>query len=137
MKQNYFVANGVKYYTGTIFIVNDMGNIREASFLYYDTECSRYIYKITDCVYNTDAKNFNRIFISTTGRIDNKIHAPTTKTKKDMEIDGLFLGWVWYIFLMAISSIFKDVIGLWILISIVFFYWRKNKIKEEGTYVEW
>ena len=64
------------------------------------------------------------------------MHLPIIKTKKDFQIDGLFLGWMWYIFLMLISVIFNGAIGLWILISIVFFSWRAKKIKREGTYIE-
>jgi hypothetical protein len=62
---------------------------------------------------------------------------PTERKRKDCEIDGLFLGWVWYIFLMAIGTIFNGAIFIWLMISIVFFNWRAKKIKEEGTYIEW
>jgi hypothetical protein len=137
MRQNYFVIDGKKYYTGTIFIVNDIGNQTEASFICYDTERSRYVYKIKDCIHHVDPKTFNTRFISVTDKFDYKIRMPVTKVMKDDEIDGLFLGWIWYIFLMATSTIFKGAIGLWCLISIVFFSWRKKKIEEEGTYIEW
>ena len=56
---------------------------------------------------------------------------------KDTEIDGLVLGWMWYIFLMVIATVFKDALGLWGLISFVFFTWRSDKIKKEGKYIEW
>lgn len=81
--------------------------------------------------------NFFNTIISITDKKDNSVSGPVTKKLKDRDIDGLFLGWLWYIFLMAISTIFKDAIGLWILISVVFFRWRSKKIKEEGTYTEW
>ena len=137
MMQNYFVVNGEKYYTGTIFIVNQMGERTEASFICYDTERLRYIYQVKACRYYVDQKSFQRNFISVTDKIDVNVHMPVNKTFKDTEIDGLFLGWLWYIFIMAISTIFYDRIGLWILTSVVFFNWRKKKIEEEGTYVEW
>lgn len=137
MKQNYFVVNGKKYYTGTIFIIDDMGEETEASFICYDAEESRCYYKINERICNVSYKTFRRIFIAVTHGINDKTHMPTVKKMKDSDINGLFIGWVWYIFLMAISVIFKDVIGLWILISIIFFSWRSKKIKEEGTYIEW
>lgn len=137
MKENYFVVNGKKYYTGTVFIVENMGKQVEASFICNDVEHSRYVYKIKDCIWRVTPEHFQQSFISVTDKIDDKVHMPVTKTKKDMEIDGLFLGWLWYIFLMAVATIFKGNIGLWILISIVFFSWRAKKIKEEGTYIEW
>ena len=137
MKQNYFVIDGKKYYTGTVFIVNDIDGPTEASFICYDTERSRYIYKLRDCRYYVDQKTFEHKFISVTDKFDHKINMPVTKIMKDSEIDTLFIGWIWYVFLMAISTIFKGAICLWLLISIVFFAWRKKKIKEEGTYIEW
>ena len=137
MKQGYFIVNGAKYHTGSIFIIKDMGKNVEASFLYYDTDKQRYFYKIKDCVWNVDNKNFWRMFVSTTDKRDESMRAPTTKTKNDIEIPGLFIGWVWYIFLMAISVIFNGAIFFWILYSVIFFKWREKKIKEEGTYVEW
>lgn len=137
MKQGYFIVNGAKYHTGSIFIIKDMGKNVEASFLYYDTDKQRYFYKIKDCVWNVDNKNFWRMFVSTTDKRDESMRAPTTKIKNDIEIPGLFIGWVWYIFLMAISVIFNGAIFFWILYSVIFFKWREKKIKEEGTYVEW
>lgn len=133
---NYFKVNGIKYDTGTVFITNYMGKHVEASFMYYDTEQKRYVYKIKDCTYYDTHTLFWRKFVSVTNKMDNTIHLPVIKRKKEFEIDGLFIGWVWYIFLMGISIIFKDAIGLWIIISIVFFNWRSKKIKEEGTYIE-
>lgn len=137
MKQDYFVVNGTKYYTGTIFIVNHVGQHSEATFIYYDTDLAKYFYKVKDCRCAADQKNFQRVFVAVTDKIDAAAHMPITKSIKDSAIDSLFIGWLWYIFLMLVSTIFKDVIGLWILISVFFFVWRKKKIEEEGTYIEW
>jgi len=137
MMRNYFDVNGQRYYTGTVFVANDMGNQVEATFISYDIEHSLYIYKIKDCIWRSGDKIFWRKFVTVTNKKNDKVHMPVTKTRKDFEIDGLFIGWMWYIFLMLVSVIFKDVIGLWALISIVFFSWRSKKIKEEGTYIEW
>lgn len=52
---------------------------------------------------------------------------------KDTEINELFLGWVWYIFIMLVVSIFKGAVIGWIVVSFFFFKWRK-KIKEEHTF---
>ena len=52
---------------------------------------------------------------------------------KDLEINRLFLGWIWYILLIIIVSIFKGAIVGWIFISFFFFSWRK-KVKDEETY---
>ena len=137
MYQDYFIVNGEKYYTGTVFLVKDLGNQVEATFICYDTERHHYVYKIKDCRMRSPDKIFWNTFIAVTDKINSAAHPPVTCVKRDRDISGLFIGWVWYVFLMAISTIFKDAIGLWIFISIVFFNWRSKKIKEEGTYIEW
>ena len=135
--RNYFIVDGKEYYTGTVFIVNDYGKQTEASFICYDIDRKKYIYKIKDCTWQVYEELFWKNFVSVTDKNDSRVRIPVTKTRKDSEIDGLFIGWIWYIFLMAISSIFKGAVGLWILISVVFFSWRHDKIKKEGTYIEW
>ena len=137
MKQNYFIVNGKKYYTGTVFIAKHMGEEVKALFLCHDTEKGRYYYKVNECVYNVDYNKFQRTLVAVTNEVNSNIRLPSIKKKKDIEINNLFIGWVWYIFLMLVSTIFKDVVKLWIFISIVFFIWRHEKIKEEGTYIEW
>lgn len=138
MRQNYFVVNGKKYYTGTVFIIkNSSGRNVEASFICHDTERDLYIYKSDGCRYRWDGKYFWSFFVAVTDKFDSTVKMPTAKTMKDFEIEGLFIGWVWYVFLMLISTIFNDAIGLWGLITVVFFSWRSKKIKEEGTYIEW
>ena len=136
MYQNYFVVNDTKYYTGTVFLVKNMGREEEASFVCYDLTRKKYVYKINDCKYHMDEITFQNRFIGITDKANHEVRVPTIKTKKDTEIGGLLLGWMWYIFLMVISVIFKDAVGLWIFISIVLFSWRSRKIKEEGTYSE-
>ena len=42
MLQNYFIANGGKYYTGTVIIVEHLGKQVEASFMYYDVDMNKY-----------------------------------------------------------------------------------------------
>lgn len=138
MKQNYFEYNGKKYYTGTVFITRDnMWIETEASFICYDTDHEEYIFNIRGCRYRDRGEVFWKRFIAVTDKVNNNVRMPVTKTMKDMQIEGLFIGWVWYVFLMLVSTIFNDAIGLWIFISVVFFSWRAKKIKEEGTYIEW
>lgn len=135
---NYFVMDGKKYYTGTGFKVKEYGNIVDAVFVctYYASH-TYIVYKIPNGRRFVPVSMFPRDFVCFTNTVDNETQMPQTKHMKDSDINGLPLGWLWYIFLMAISIIFKDAIGLWIFISVVFFSWRAKKIKEEGTYIEW
>lgn len=135
--QDYCIVNGRRYSTGTVFIIDFNGKHREASFICCIPETNRYRCKIDGAMWFISEKDFQKKIVKITNKVDSSVHMPVNKTKKDTEIDGLFLGWLWYIFLMVISTIFYARVGLWIFISVVFFDWRARKIKEEGTYIEW
>lgn len=140
---NYFIADGKKYYTGTVFKTKYDG---EATFVcLYDLRGTQYmnhvyvIYRLASAEGErwTPMELFANEFVCVTGAVDSEAQMPRTRHIPDSQIPGMALGWMWYIFLMAIATIFKENVGLWILISVVFFGWRHNKIQEEGTYVEW
>jgi hypothetical protein len=137
MLQNYIFIEGKKYNSGSIFIVNCMGKESEAILIGYNRECESYFFKINNKTCRMKSGVFQKSFICATNRIDTHTRIPTEKKRKDGDIDGLFLGWVWYIFLMAISLVFKGTLALWITLSVLFFCWRAKKIKEDGTYIEW
>lgn len=137
MLQNYILLNGEKYYSGSVFIVNCMGKESEAVLIGYNKEYDSHFFKINNKTCRMKDVVFKNNFVRIADGVNINVHIPTEKKRKDLDIDGLFLGWVWYIFLMAISVIFKGAIVLWTIISVVFFSWRAKKIKEEGTYVEW
>ena len=52
--------------------------------------------------------------------------------KDELNIDGMFIAWLWYVFIMLIATIFKDNIIIWTLTSLIFFHYRKTKLKEAG-----
>ena len=135
---NYFIVSGKKYYTGTMFKVKNMGDVVDAVFVCtYFASHVNIVYKINGTQYFTPIQMFKNMFVCVTNAVDNETQTPQTKHMRDRDIDGLSLGWLWYIFLMALATIFKENIALWILISVVFFSWRYNKIQKEGTYIEW
>ena len=137
MLVNYFFVNGEKYYTGTVFLIKDMRKEAEATFVCYNDENDYYVYKIKEKTHFTDYENFCRKFIAITDKRNDKVHMPVKIALTDRDIENLPLGWLWYVVLMAIATIFKGNIILWIFISYVFFNWRKKKIEKEGTYIEW
>lgn len=135
--KNYFDINGERYYTGTVIVIKIMGKPTEAIFIGCHKKLNKYVYQVGNGKYFVDERTFYKQLVNVTSQVNNIVQLPALKTKKDRNIDGMFLGWLWYIFLMTISFIFKDALGLWIIISIVFFSWRAKKIKEEGNYIEW
>lgn len=40
--------------------------------------------------------------------------------------DSIFVGWVWYIVIMAVGTIFKDRLMIWVFASAVFFLWKNG-----------
>ena len=40
--------------------------------------------------------------------------------------DEIFVGWVWYILIMVVGTIFKDRLTIWIFASAVFFLWKNG-----------
>ena len=142
MKQEYFIYNGKKYNSGTIIIVDHFCICAcklyraKAEFLYYDTEEDKYAYKIYGEVIIDKGDNFKKNFH---GVYDKNAVKPMINTtpkiptfKDELNIDGLFLAWLWYVFIMVVAIIFYDRILIWILESIIFFNYRNKKLKEAG-----
>lgn len=144
MRQGYFVYNGKRYESGTKFY---FGGKQVGTFLWQDYESGyvSYIFTPIPNYYNMFPKpntsirksnDFWRVFEGVTGEVDPAVKPPVLKQRPDSQIDGLFIGWLWYIVLMAVSTIFKDNIALWALWTFLFFSWRADKIKKEGKYYE-
>ena len=84
-----------------------------------------------------DTKYFNDSFVriyDPNARYGNaKIQSQKSHTFSDeLNIDGLLIAWIWYVFIMVVGSIFYDRIGIWIITSVIFFSYRNKKLKEAG-----
>ena len=139
MKQNYFVYNGKNYNTGTIIVIKWCNHITRtvlntnAKFISYDTETKKYTVEIYGNEYTYLESDFFNILCNIVDT--NKVNITETMHNNfsdELNIDGLLVAWVWYIFIMIIAVIFYDRIGIWIFASIVFFNYRRKKLKEEG-----
>lgn len=49
---------------------------------------------------------------------------------KDTEVDAMLYGWIYYILVMLIATIFNGRIFIWIVASIIFWTWRKRKLND-------
>lgn len=144
MKRNYFIHNGIKYYSGTTIRVlqHEQYSGRQyedtATFIEHDVSYNRMIFKIRDLTYNYPYDVFEKIFVDViNGKTEIVYDNHTVMYKKhtfydELNVDGLFIAWFWYIFIMAISTIFYGRVGWWILTSVVFFNYRNQKLKEAG-----
>lgn len=140
MKQNYVIYNGVRYNSGdTIHILWYTNGYRNKHnytgvFVDYDEEKDEYRFTVDGQLYC-----FNKVCFWRTIRnapvqeMQFVRREPREATLKDeLNIDGLLIAWVWYIFIMGLAIIFNGRIGIWILASIVFFNYRNKKLREAG-----
>lgn len=140
MMLDYFMHEGKKYHTGTVILVENWkfpNYPDKASFICYDTDTQRYVYKIGDCRYRTYEEAFRKELVSVTDEIDPDVRVPVRRKCSDWDVPGLPEAWVAYIVAMAISSIFEGNVIFWAIWSLTFYLYRKNKIGNGGTYIEW
>ena len=143
MLQNYFVYNGKKYYSGTIIKIKYYQDIEEVVFLGYRPERNEYAVNFyTDRTVWYKENEFYKKLIEITEKINNyyvnwvqekerQTH-PKLTASSEVNIDGMLIAWMWYIFIMLVAIIFKECIGIWILTSVVFFSYRNRKLQERG-----
>ena len=149
MWANYFIYNNKRYEYGTIVKAIIQNEEAEMTFITYNTEEGKYLFKIDANHYKdgyylidyTDSELRNNL-VEITDRIDTKyvqwhpLQEPLLLDrltfKEELKVDGLFIGWVWYIFLMGITIILNGRLFYWAVISICFYNYRKKRLKEEG-----
>lgn len=143
MRQNYFVYNGKRYNSGTIIVIKWCNNITRtvlntrATFIDYNTERKEYTVEVYGNKYVYTEDKFLKVLCNVVDA-DDKINGNIQSEQKrytftdELNIDGLLIAWIWYIFIMVVGIIFHDRIGIWILTSVIFFNYRDKKLKEVG-----
>ena len=152
MFQRYFIYNGKTYPSGTIIKMRIQDQItkkeREENLIFSSVSgnnvyaCREMVIKKYYCFSEND-------FCSAIIEVTDKIHPdyiaaesmrqlqierynrkPTLS--EQMNIPSLGIAWIWYIIIMAVAIIFNDRVGIWLLASVIFFSYRKKKLREEG-----
>jgi hypothetical protein len=141
MTQNYFVYNGHRYNTGDSLRVcwynppyTQNCKIKEAIFVNCDPERDQYNFIVDGRSFCYTQKLFYRIICKTTPKssVQGEIQIQKRTFSDELNIDGMLIAWIWYIFIMAIAVIFNDCIMMWIIASIVFFNYRNKKLNKGG-----
>lgn len=148
MKQNWFEVNNVRYYTGSVVVLRQVDSIAvsiidmDAVFVYYNTETNTYAFEINGRIDLYPNQYFNKIFVTVssarlTPNIEptdsvNKKYKKKISIKDELNVEGLLVGWVWYIIIMAVAVIFYDRTLIWILASIIFIVYRNKRLREAG-----
>lgn len=139
---NYFIYNGKVYNSGTIVVIRWCNSMTrsvlntKAKFICCNPGSKEYILEVYGERYTYTEDSFYKVlcYIEDTNHyMNNTQHKVENRTLTDeLNIDGLFFAWIWYILIMLIAVVFHARIGIWIFASIVFFNYRSNKLKEAG-----
>jgi hypothetical protein len=145
MKQSYFIYKGDKYYSGTTIEINKYDpifnkNNKINAIFSHITGDNKYVVKVNNNVFVYTENDFFKILISVINKIEAKndtyeiLNAKDKKHKfaDELNIEGMPIAWIWYIFIIAIGTIFNGRIGIWIIASIIFFNYRNKKIRKAG-----
>lgn len=140
MDEKWFAHNGKIYKEGTIIKIKHGDKIQEATFLWHDIERNNYIYQTFTnncyCLHTKHKDVFYANLIDVTCNIDSHYTAPDRRAKwtyrKELEINGMLLAWMWYVFIMFISVLFYDRIWIWIFTSIIFWNYRDKQLRKVG-----
>lgn len=149
MVQKYFEYNGKQYPTGTVVMLYKNSNKKEKQkyiFVSYDPQYNVFHFKSTEfnkkfgtyphfMMYRNNFYNWGLAEI--TNEVDMSLGGAKIVTVNDANCGGLLYGWIWYIFLMVISTIFVDRVMMWIIWSVIFFAYRSSVREKEGTRIEW
>lgn len=142
MRQEYFTHNNIRYDSGSIIILSRFDYLSrrvcntKATFLYYDTETNEYC---VDVYGKQERYSTTRFYEDFVGPYQHQVQTSNQNDAckqytfaDELNIDGLIIAWIWYVFIMAIGVIFYDRISIWIVASIIFFNYRNKKLKEAG-----
>jgi hypothetical protein len=142
VKQNYFVYNGNRYYSGDKLVFRRFSKVSRCLcdvnvvFLYYDTDdCKYYIETYGESHGYTSEdfyKNIKSVYTDRVEVVETQNKSTDHTFLNELNIDSLFIAWAWYIFIMVVGTIFYDRIGIWVFASVLFFNYRNKKLKEEG-----
>lgn len=142
MKQDYVIYKGKRYNSGDkidiLWYTHGYKNAHPyiGIFLDCDEEKDEYRFIVDEMTYCFNKTCFYRTMYDKS-MYDNVKNMPNIKTKKltlkdELNIDGLLVAWIWYIFIMAVGTIFKGNIVIWIVTSIIFFSYRNKKLENAG-----
>lgn len=140
MTQNYFIYNGERYNTGDIVkvlwysVYAPTPKVKKAIFVNCDPEKDEYNFKVDEKMYCYTQKLFYRMICQNTEQpnIQNKACLQNRTFMDELNMDGMLIAWMWYIFIMTIAIIFNGCIVIWIVTSYVFFNYRSNRLKNGG-----
>lgn len=143
-KQYYFIYNGRRVEPGAILQFKPWRGVEEVVFEWYVPDMDLYVikYKSPYGMKGTGiyGDEFKKHFVRVTSKMDEYVvrdHQMRMESNKltfgkELQVDGMFLAWLWYIVLMAVTFIFVGRIFYWAVISVCFFIYRYGKLKEEG-----
>lgn len=132
----YMKYKGQYYDKGTIVKIRGVLGVVKAEFIgwtYNNYGCFRPVNEKESCLYskyNPSGVNayiveiVKPVYPNLTSVISEKVDNSNKPSSWEIEV-----AWIWYIVIMAVTIIFKERIGLWVLESAVFFGWKEGILK--------
>ena len=140
-KLYYFEFKGARYPVGTVVRITEKEMKRIGADSPYITILNHYensngthsclIMKSYDDWGITKSCEMNTFFSKFEDIVEEVVLLPTKQRGnryKDTEVDAMLYGWIYYILVMLIATIFNGRIFIWIVASIIFWTWRKRKL---------
>lgn len=142
MRRDYVVYKGKRYNSGDkidiLWHTHGCKNARYYTgiFIDCDEENDEYRFVVDGMTYRFNKTCFYRTMCDNpppSNRMQRVDKLPKELTlAKELDIDGLLIAWIWYVLIMAVSTIFKGNVVIWIVVSIIFFNYRSKKLREAG-----
>lgn len=139
MKKDYVIYKGARYNSGDkiniLWYTHGCKNAYNytGTFVDCDEEKDEYRFIVDGHTYCFNKICFYRTIINEPIQDKNIKNVPRKATMtEELNIEGMLIAWIWYIFIMCIAVIFYGRIGIWILASVVFFNYRRRKLNERG-----
>ena len=140
MKQNHVIYKGVRYNSGDpihiLWYTQGYRNVHNymGVFVECDEERDEYRFTVDGQLYC-----YNKVCFWKTIRNEPiqenyfvKREPRQATLSEELNIDSLLIAWIWYILIMVVLIIFNGRIVGWIFASIVFFRYRRKKLREAG-----
>ena len=126
MKNIYLYYKGQYYDVGTVVKIQTTWNgIQEATFRGWGPQGGFWRDGITDKCYWFETEKYIVEIVKPVYPKNIVISSDNTDKPSPWDIE---IGWIWYIIIMIVGTIFKDRLIIWVFASAVFFLWKSGKL---------
>ena len=130
--KNYFEYSGNRYYEGTIVEFDNTGYPQAKYGEYTGTADLFTIMKSPTERFANDTRllfmNNEHNIVRIVNAVDSYSKVEKIKVYKDTDCNDMFYAWIAYIVAMIFATILYDRLIAWLLITVIFYFYRKSKL---------